>query len=568
MSNRIWKPITLIVLSLVLTAGLFSPAILSVKAEEVFLPEPDESGLIKLYDDVKLNKGRIYNEDITLDLNGHFLTAYSGETLKITGGTFTIIDSSLKGTGQIRNNCTTLDYAAVLVQGGTVNLRSGTIGECNSDCVQVYSGAFNMYGGKLFNLHGTAVMAHGGNFNLYDGTIETKFTGILFGGSGKMSISGGKFKRLTGGFSWTSAIVSNHKSFNMSGNPSFEGFTADVQLRKLTGDSGYPKIILTDKLTTSELKINVQDIYDDPADEDLPVVITEGLKNYGTFESLVCVQENNGSYALVQDNNGEAVLVKAIPITFHANDGTDVVAVQSAVTASEGECTTLNSNPFTREHYSFDSWNTKADGSGISYKENASIVVTGPLDLYAIWDPVPYSITYNLEGGRTEKENPTEFTVETETFTLNDPIRDGYEFLGWCLDGETEPVKPVTIEKGSAFSRTYTAVWKIITYTITYDLDGGTLAEDNPAEYTVETETFTLNNPEKEGVVFIGWSLDNDPVPVRTVTIEKGSIGNRTYKAVWDRKTPPTGDTFSHQLLTVLMLTSLAGFTIIRRRKH
>ena len=70
-------------------------------------------------------------------------------------------------------------------------------------------------------------------------------------------------------------------------------------------------------------------------------------------------------------------------------------------------------------------------------------------------------------------------------------------------------------------------------YTITYDLAGGT-AEGNPDTYTVETETFTLKNPTRPGYIFSGWSGtgltgENN----LTVTIEKGSTGNRSYTAHW-----------------------------------
>ena len=74
-------------------------------------------------------------------------------------------------------------------------------------------------------------------------------------------------------------------------------------------------------------------------------------------------------------------------------------------------------------------------------------------------------------------------------------------------------------------------VWQTDTYTITYDLDRGT-ADDNPTGYTVETETFTLKNPTRPGYIFSGWSGtgltgENN----LTVTIEKGSTGNRSYTA-------------------------------------
>ena len=84
-----------------------------------------------------------------------------------------------------------------------------------------------------------------------------------------------------------------------------------------------------------------------------------------------------------------------------------------------------------------------------------------------------------------------------------------------------------------AHNMTITAQWRPEIYTITYDLNRGT-AEGNPDTYTVETETFTLKNPTRPGYTFTGWSGtgltgENN----LTVTIEKGSTGNRTYTAHW-----------------------------------
>ena len=80
---------------------------------------------------------------------------------------------------------------------------------------------------------------------------------------------------------------------------------------------------------------------------------------------------------------------------------------------------------------------------------------------------------------------------------------------------------------------TLTAQWTVHQYTITYDLAGGT-AEGNPSTYTIETKAFTLKNPTKSGYTFTGWSgtgLDGENN--MTVTIPKGSTGNRSYTAHW-----------------------------------
>ena len=78
-----------------------------------------------------------------------------------------------------------------------------------------------------------------------------------------------------------------------------------------------------------------------------------------------------------------------------------------------------------------------------------------------------------------------------------------------------------------------TAQWTVHQYTITYDLAGGTV-EGNPNTYTIETVAFTLKNPTKSGYTFTGWSgtgLDGENN--MTVTIPKGSTGDRSYTAHW-----------------------------------
>lgn len=68
-------------------------------------------------------------------------------------------------------------------------------------------------------------------------------------------------------------------------------------------------------------------------------------------------------------------------------------------------------------------------------------------------------------------------------------------------------------------------------YTITYDLDGGTIEVENPTKYNLFTENFTLNNPAKTNYDFIGWTGPNLSEPKINVTICKGSSGDLEFKA-------------------------------------
>lgn len=181
--------------------------------------------------------------------------------------------------------------------------------------------------------------------------------------------------------------------------------------------------------------------------------------------------------------------------------------------------------------YNFDGWSFNSDGS--NEVQTGSFINFPPSDVYARWKPITYNITYNLNGGSLTTANPKEYTIESSKITLKNPTKKGYKFKGWTGSNGTTPQTSVSIPKGSTEDKNYTANYQINTYEIKYDLDGGIVATQNPATYTVE-ETITLNNPTKSGKTFKGWTGSNGTTPQKNVTIPKGSIGKKTYKAIWE----------------------------------
>ena len=86
------------------------------------------------------------------------------------------------------------------------------------------------------------------------------------------------------------------------------------------------------------------------------------------------------------------------------------------------------------------------------------------------------------------------------------PTRIGYTFLGWRGTGIVGISKDVTIAKGSTGDRTYTAQWQPISFSITYNLNGGKTSGDNPTSYTSEDSKISILNPGKAGYGFGGWT--------------------------------------------------------------
>lgn len=144
-----------------------------------------------------------------------------------------------------------------------------------------------------------------------------------------------------------------------------------------------------------------------------------------------------------------------------------------------------------------------------------------------------FSIKYDLNGGTVQTPNPTYYSHTSSAITLNNPTKYAYVFDGWFGSNGPVPQTNLTIPSGSVGNKFYTAHFTPVEYSITYNLNGGQYynGETNPSSYNIETATFTLKNPYKEGYVFTGWTLNGDSTLLATATIAKGNHGNRSYTA-------------------------------------
>ena len=156
-------------------------------------------------------------------------------------------------------------------------------------------------------------------------------------------------------------------------------------------------------------------------------------------------------------------------VAYNANNGTGEMANQNFV---YDVAQNLTQNAFTRTGYTFDGWNSKANGTGKPYADQQEVLnLTAERDkvvtMYAQWKPIAYAITYNLNGGEVATENPATYTIETPNFTLVNPTREGYTFLGWTGTDLLDVTQAVTIVNGSIGDRTYTANWQLNEYKVT-----------------------------------------------------------------------------------------------------
>lgn len=179
---------------------------------------------------------------------------------------------------------------------------------------------------------------------------------------------------------------------------------------------------------------------------------------------------------------------------------------------------TLN-NP-TKSGYTFIGWFDQND-------TKISILTTGfvgNLVLTARYsEGETFVVTLDPNGGEV---SPTQVNVVSgHAYSLPTPSKNGYTFAGW-FDNET-----LVSNEGSwteLENKTLLAHWSATVYTISYNLDGGTLSTANPSTYTIE-DAFSFNEPTKDGYTFAGWFVDD----TQKTGIQLGETGNLNLTARW-----------------------------------
>lgn len=132
-----------------------------------------------------------------------------------------------------------------------------------------------------------------------------------------------------------------------------------------------------------------------------------------------------------------------------------------------------------------------------SFKKNDTTI-----DLYPIWIPNAYTLTYDLNGGSFNASTTQRFKYESEEAISSEiPIKSGYSFAGWKWGDVTmQPGDTIPKECGNF---TLTAQWKK-QYTLTFDANGGTVSETSRT-ITEGNQIGSLPTPNKDGYRFYGW---------------------------------------------------------------
>lgn len=144
--------------------------------------------------------------------------------------------------------------------------------------------------------------------------------------------------------------------------------------------------------------------------------------------------------------------------------------------------------------------------------------------------PIVYTITYEMNGGVNDPENPNGYTIEDKKITLQPPTKEGYKFSRWYILSGGKKVTITEIDASDLKNVKVFAEWSEQEYSITYE---NVDKHSNPSIYKASNGTIALDPPSKrKGYEFAGWYLD--AACTRSITeIDCSMKKNITIYARW-----------------------------------
>lgn len=181
---------------------------------------------------------------------------------------------------------------------------------------------------------------------------------------------------------------------------------------------------------------------------------------------------------------------------------------------------------------------------GVRYKDCYQTVQSNGKKADWTWTPdtwqsavETYQVSYHANGGSGAPGGQEKTQGVSLTLSRTVPVREGYTFLGWA---ESSTAASPTYSAGGSFTKdqniTLYAVWKAITYLVSYDANGGTGVPAAQTKYHNTVLTLSYTTPTRQGYTFLGWSTSNT---ASNPSYAAGGVfsqnANTTLYAVWKK---------------------------------
>ncbi|MBM3451599.1 MAG: InlB B-repeat-containing protein, partial [Bacteroidetes bacterium] len=266
---------------------------------------------------------------------------------------------------------------------------------------------------------------------------------------------------------------------------------------------------------------------------------------------------SNGQ-AIGIDNVSVTAINPSFNVTYDGNSNTGGTAPTDATNYSSGSTVTVlgNTGSLARTGYTFDGWNTLANGSGTDRPAGSTFSISANTTLFAKWAANSNTITFDGNGatsGATASQNIS--TAASANLTANGFIRAGYSFTGWnsTSDGTGTSYADQSSYTMGTSNVTLYAQWTANNLTVTFDSQGGSSI---PNGSTVTGGSVSNpGNPTQSGYSFNGWFVSASGGIAVSFPYSHGETSDFTLFAQWTAASVPIID----QVALTSPLTNVYG---------
>ena len=221
-----------------------------------------------------------------------------------------------------------------------------------------------------------------------------------------------------------------------------------------------------------------------------------------TFDVTLTVNfiRNYGTYDVPLEISGTGLTTKTI-----YEDGTATFTYETDGSASSITVSVREKSPAPNYFYvGTSSTPTNLSSYSFTWSRNSDKTVN-------IYTEQRYTITYNGNGSTSGSTSPTYYRYNSwPTIASNGFSRTGYTFAGWSTSstGSSVDYRPGNSYTQNGYPTLY-AVWTRITYTITYNSNGGSGTMSSTTKYYGTSVTLRANTFTRTGYHFAGWALSS-----------------------------------------------------------
>ena len=261
-----------------------------------------------------------------------------------------------------------------------------------------------------------------------------------------------------------------------------------------------------------------------------------GSLDVGSYRYVVKATDASGTTKTLIDSQFN-IVEPTYTITYFYSMGEDWGSIFKEQPKAYNSTVYITDEVPTRQYETFIGWDTAKTAKNIVYHAGDAYAENKNLNLYAVWQPKTYTMTYETMGGTAV--TPTTTSGDTPfVITATIPQRNGYRFIGWAEStGAITQLNPL-YQPGDTFpftgnDRTLCAHWEVSSYyTVVFDPNGGE-GSARTVSKPHDTDVGWDIKFQKSGAAFVGWAYSPNATEQDVIGDRYRENADATLYAVW-----------------------------------